>query len=221
MGYRPFEADLSGRVGLVTGANSGMGKETARELARMGAQVILGCRSTTRGEAARREMVQVVSMAPVGRRERAGAACPECRGRHRPAHHQGPPGDCVLRLHRPRPVADLAGRHRRDRPTALRDFRMNVRGDGYAADRFLTVEPDRRIVFTWGWEGDGSPVPPGSSTVEITLEPDGDEGTLLTLVHRGLPLPALDLHRDGWNHYLDRLTIRATGGDPGPDAPAE
>jgi hypothetical protein len=29
------------------------------------------------------------------------------------------------------------------------------------------------------------------------------------------------MHRDGWNHYLDRLTVRATGGDPGPDATAE
>jgi uncharacterized protein YndB with AHSA1/START domain len=100
-------------------------------------------------------------------------------------------------------------------------FRMNVRGDGYASGRFIAVEPDRRIVFTWGWEGDGSPVPPGSSTVEITLEPDGDDGTLLTLVHSGLPLPALAMHRDGWNHYLDRLTLRAAGGDPGRDTTAE
>lgn len=36
----------------MTGANSGMGKETARELARMGAAVVLGCRSLERGEAA-------------------------------------------------------------------------------------------------------------------------------------------------------------------------
>lgn len=96
-------------------------------------------------------------------------------------------------------------------------FRMNVRGDGWASGRFTAVEPHRRIVFTWGWEGDDSPVPPGSSTVEITLEPDGDNATHLTLVHSGLPLPTLDPHRDGWNHYLDRLTIRAAGGDPGPD----
>jgi NAD(P)-dependent dehydrogenase (short-subunit alcohol dehydrogenase family) len=57
MGYRPLEVDLSGRVALVTGANSGMGKETAREMARMGAQVILGCRSKMRGEAARGEII--------------------------------------------------------------------------------------------------------------------------------------------------------------------
>jgi uncharacterized protein YndB with AHSA1/START domain len=96
-------------------------------------------------------------------------------------------------------------------------FRMNVRGDGWAAGRFVTVEPPHRIVFTWGWEGDGSPVPPGSSTVEITLEADGEDATLLRLVHRGLPLPAMATHRDGWDHYLDRLRIRAAGGDPGPD----
>jgi uncharacterized protein YndB with AHSA1/START domain len=96
-------------------------------------------------------------------------------------------------------------------------FRMNVRGDGWAAGRFVTVDPPRRIVFTWGWEGDASPVAPGSSTVEIILEPDGDDATLLRLIHRGLPLPAVDLHRDGWNHYLDRLDVRASGGDPGPD----
>jgi len=98
-------------------------------------------------------------------------------------------------------------------------FRMNVRGDGWASGRFLTVEPFHTIVFTWGWEGPASPVPPGSSTVEIVLEPDGD-GTLFTLTHRGLPLPAVDMHRDGWEHYTARLATRATGGDPGPDGTA-
>jgi len=65
MTYRPFEADLSGRVALVTGANSGMGKETARELKRMGAQVILGCRSKARGEAARSEIVETTGRSGV------------------------------------------------------------------------------------------------------------------------------------------------------------
>ncbi len=50
----------------------------------------------------------------------------------------------------------------------------------------------------------------------MTFEPLGPDGTPLTLIQTGLPLAALDVHRDGWNHYLDRLTIRAAGGDPGP-----
>jgi NAD(P)-dependent dehydrogenase (short-subunit alcohol dehydrogenase family) len=55
--YRPFEADLSGRVAVVTGANSGMGRETARELARMRAAVVLACRDNERGEAAAEDIV--------------------------------------------------------------------------------------------------------------------------------------------------------------------
>ncbi len=44
--------DLTGIVAVVTGANSGIGLETARELARKGADTILACRSIDRGQSA-------------------------------------------------------------------------------------------------------------------------------------------------------------------------
>jgi NAD(P)-dependent dehydrogenase (short-subunit alcohol dehydrogenase family)/peroxiredoxin len=52
--FRPgdLEVDLSGRRALVTGANSGIGYETALALADLGADVVLLCRSRERGEEA-------------------------------------------------------------------------------------------------------------------------------------------------------------------------
>jgi uncharacterized protein YndB with AHSA1/START domain len=96
-------------------------------------------------------------------------------------------------------------------------YRMIVIGDGIASGRFVELSPYRKIVFTFGWEDHRLEVSPGSSTVEITLEADGEE-TVVRLVHRYLPPQAQAPHASGWDHYLDRLAVRAEGGDPGPDA---
>ena len=96
-------------------------------------------------------------------------------------------------------------------------FRMDVMGDGeHAAGRFVEVVPDRRIVFTWGWETPGSAVPPGASLVEIDLIPAGAGETLVRLRHRGLPAAALPDHDHGWTHFLGRLVAVV---EPGPRTP--
>jgi NAD(P)-dependent dehydrogenase (short-subunit alcohol dehydrogenase family) len=48
--------DQTGRVAIVTGANSGLGLVTARELARAGAKVVIACRDTTKGDRAEAEI---------------------------------------------------------------------------------------------------------------------------------------------------------------------
>mmetsp|Transcript_122073 Transcript_122073/g.380018 ORF Transcript_122073/g.380018 Transcript_122073/m.380018 type:complete len:318 (-) Transcript_122073:16-969(-) len=50
-----LEKDLTGQVVIVTGANTGCGLETARQLASQGATVVLACRSKGKGEKAASE----------------------------------------------------------------------------------------------------------------------------------------------------------------------
>jgi uncharacterized protein YndB with AHSA1/START domain len=87
---------------------------------------------------------------------------------------------------------------------------------GAMLGEFVEVDPPRRIALTWGWEQELLALPPQSTSVEISLTPDGDD-TILRLAHRRLPAGAVEFHRSGWQHYLHRLAVAAGGGDPGPD----
>ena len=95
-------------------------------------------------------------------------------------------------------------------------FLVNVHSGNIAKGEFREVTPNSRLVFTWGWDAEGSGVPPGSSVIEVDLSPK-DHGTLLVFTHSGLPQPAVAPHTEGWDHYLGRLAIAAAGGDAGPD----
>lgn len=95
------------------------------------------------------------------------------------------------------------------------DYRWTIVPGHSAAGTVVEVEPGRRLVMSWGWE-DADDLPPGSSTVTITLEP-GEGGTFVRLVHDGLTEEQAAGHSQGWSHYLERLAVAARTGDAGAD----
>ncbi|MDA2802887.1 oxidoreductase [Nocardiopsis suaedae] len=65
--WRPTDAPrLDGRVAVVTGANSGIGFQTARLLAHLGARTVLACRSPERGGRALERLLAEVPGADAG-----------------------------------------------------------------------------------------------------------------------------------------------------------
>ncbi|CAJ1082345.1 retinol dehydrogenase 12 [Xyrichtys novacula] len=52
------EERLDGKTVIITGANTGIGKETARDLARRGARIIMACRDLERAEEARTDILE-------------------------------------------------------------------------------------------------------------------------------------------------------------------
>jgi len=96
-------------------------------------------------------------------------------------------------------------------------FRCDINGREVASGSYQEIDPPRRVVFTWGWESEESLTTPGSSTVEVDLEPAGEQ-TLVRLTHRDLPgEEQRAAHKHGWDHYTERLAVAASGGDPGED----
>ncbi len=51
------QIDLKGKICLITGANSGIGKSTALGLAKQGAHIVMLCRDQNRGEKAQQEII--------------------------------------------------------------------------------------------------------------------------------------------------------------------
>jgi uncharacterized protein YndB with AHSA1/START domain len=88
-------------------------------------------------------------------------------------------------------------------------YRIDVDGEHIASGEYKVVEPPRRLLMSWGWEGHPT-VPPGSTTVEITLTPEKG-ATVLRLRHLGLPDEGeRRQHSEGWRMYTDKLAAVTT-----------
>jgi uncharacterized protein YndB with AHSA1/START domain len=94
------------------------------------------------------------------------------------------------------------------------EFALDVNGAAVRGS-YLEAEPPHRLMLDWGHAG-SERLPPASSTVEVVLSDIGG-GTLVEIRHSGLPSPERDGYARDWTHYLVRLRIAATGGDPGRD----
>jgi uncharacterized protein YndB with AHSA1/START domain len=117
-------------------------------------------------------------------------------------------------------------------PVAGGAYRVHMSDGFQAAGTFVQVEPPHQVAFTWGFADEeaarhvlhepaeassASAMAAGSTRVTVTLDAE-DGGTRVTLRHDDLASDELRHgHRIAWQAYLQRLAIRAAGGDPGPD----
>jgi len=94
-------------------------------------------------------------------------------------------------------------------------YRFTVTPGHVVSGTYRVVEPGRRVVFGWGWEGSDA-LPPDASTVTVTIEPT-ETGSRVTIEHAGLDAEQAAGHAVGWEHFVERLQRLAATGDAGPD----
>ena len=91
------------------------------------------------------------------------------------------------------------------------EFRWTLTPMAVATGTVLEVDPGRRIVLGFAFEAEAR-----TDTLTITIEPTAG-GTLVRLVHEGLPEDHADGVLEGWTHFFGRLEHAAATGDAGPD----
>jgi uncharacterized protein YndB with AHSA1/START domain len=116
----------------------------------------------------------------------------------------------------PEKLVRWMGRSARLRPVRDGEFHVQMSQDTWIRGTFVVLDPPRRLGLAWRWERQPAPVLPETTRVDIAFTPR-EGGVLVRLVHTGVPSLAAQGYRDGWVHYLARLSMAAAGRDPGPD----
>lgn len=129
-------------------------------------------------------------------------------------HIEAPPERVYEYFVRPDAMVRWMGEYAVLEPERDGRFEVDVKG-APVRGRYLELNPPNRLVISWGYAGSES-LPPGASTVEVRLTSENN-GTRVELEHRDLPAEETPGHVRGWEHYGARLSLAATGQDPGPD----
>ncbi len=84
---------------------------------------------------------------------------------------------------------------------------------------YLILQRPHRLAFTWScstWPG-----PAIQSVVTVTIEPDGAEASIMTIVHELLPPGLVQQHGQGWAVIATQLELRlrSAAGNPGRGTP--
>lgn len=80
---------------------------------------------------------------------------------------------------------------------------------------FVRIERPHLIEIAWGEAGNAA-MPPGATHLRVTFEARGSV-TRVELEHTGLVPSEAAKHAIGWPHFIERLGVAASGGDPGHD----
>jgi len=88
-------------------------------------------------------------------------------------------------------------------------------GGVIARGQVVSLEPPKRIVFTYGYDDPAKPIRPGESRVTVTLDEER-KGTRLRLRHDIADATTRDSHAPGWRYQLSLfaniVTREAHGG---------
>jgi uncharacterized protein YndB with AHSA1/START domain len=76
-------------------------------------------------------------------------------------------------------------------------YRVLAQGIHPGVGEFIEVVPDRKVVFTFGWDEPNHPIPARSTEVEITLTPDGDKTRVAWCIGVSPTMPSATTPTDG------------------------
>lgn len=132
----------------------------------------------------------------------------------RELHIDAPPALVYSHFVDPDKLVRWMGREATIDPRPGGDFFVDYNGFDRMRGKFVELVPHARIVFTWGWATLGTQSPPFSTTVQVTLTPDGG-GTRLRLVQTGFERSdEVEGHSKGWDLFLQFLAETTRTGVP-------